>query len=58
MLDGLYIEKPNRNIREAVIKNWASVMLPDEDMGTLADLTADYLMMTDGRGIRGLKPRK
>ena len=56
MLDGLYIEKPNRNIREAVIKNWASVMLPDEDMGTLADLTADYLMMTDGRGIRGLKP--
>ncbi len=56
MLEDLYIEQPNQQIREEVLKNWQSVLLPDEDMGTLADLTADYLMMTDGRGIRGVKP--
>jgi len=56
MLEDLYIEQPNQQIREEVLKNWQSVLLPDEDMGILADLTADYLMMTDGRGIRGVKP--
>ncbi len=56
MLEDLYIEKPNQSIREAVMKDWDSVMFPDEDMGILSELTADYLMMTDGRGIRGLKP--
>ena len=56
MLEDLYIEQPNQQIREEVLKNWQSVLLPDEDMGILVDLTADYLMMTDGRGIRGVKP--
>ena len=56
MLEDLYIELPNENIRKEVLKNWESVLLPGEDFGILPGLTADYLMMTDGRGIRGLKP--
>ena len=56
MLEDLYIELPNENIRKEVLNNWESVLLPGEDFGILSGLTADYLMMTDGRGIRGLKP--
>ena len=56
MLEGLYIELPNEKIREEVLRNWESVLASGEDFGILPGLTADFLMMTDGRGIRGLKP--
>ncbi|MBQ9698904.1 MAG: nicotinate-nucleotide--dimethylbenzimidazole phosphoribosyltransferase [Acidaminococcaceae bacterium] len=56
MLEDLYIAPPDETIRKAVLQNWNSVLSPGEDMGILSELTADYLMMTDGRGIRGLKP--
>ena len=55
MLEDLYISLPNENIRKEVLKEWAA-LAPGEDFGILPGLTADYLMMTDGRGIRGLKP--
>ena len=55
MLEDLYISLPNDNIRKEVLKEWAA-LAPGEDFGILPGLTADYLMMTDGRGIRGLKP--
>ena len=56
MLEDLYISLPNENIRKEVLKNWNAVIAPGEDFGILPELTADYLMQTDGRGIRGLKP--
>ncbi|MBR1590906.1 MAG: nicotinate-nucleotide--dimethylbenzimidazole phosphoribosyltransferase [Acidaminococcaceae bacterium] len=56
MLEDLYIAPPDETIRKAVLQNWNSVLSPGEDMGILSELTADYLMMTAGRGIRGLKP--
>ncbi len=56
MLEDLCIALPNKNIRNEVIKNWNAVLAPGEDFGILPGLAADYLMMTDGRGIRGLKP--
>jgi hypothetical protein len=46
MLEDLYIELPNENIRKEVLNNWESVLLPGEDFGILSGLTADYLMMT------------
>ena len=46
MLEDLYIECPNENIRKEVLKNWESVLLSGEDFGILPGLTADYLMMT------------
>ena len=55
MLEDLYISLPKENIRKEVLKEWAA-LAPGEDFGILPGLTADYLMMTDGRGIRGLKP--
>ena len=56
MLEDLYISLPNENIRKEVLKEWAAVLAPGEDFGILPELTADYIMMTDGRGIRGLRP--
>jgi len=56
MLEDLHISLPNENIRKEVLKNWNTVLAPGEDFGILPGLTADYLMMTEGRGIRGLKP--
>lgn len=56
MLEDLRIELPAAAIREQVLQNWKRVRRPGEDFGTLEQMTADYLAMTDGRGISGLKP--
>jgi len=56
MLEDLRIALPDRKIHDGVINDWKQHLDDGEDFGILPELTADYLMMTDGRGIRGLKP--
>lgn len=56
MLKKLQIELPNAAIREQVLENWEKALRPGEDFGTLKQMTAEYLSMTDGKGISGLKP--
>ena len=56
MLQGIRIDSPDVKIKKAVKERWRNVLGPEENFGLLEDLTAEYLMMTAGEGLRGLKP--
>ncbi|MEE3380272.1 MAG: nicotinate-nucleotide--dimethylbenzimidazole phosphoribosyltransferase [Succiniclasticum sp.] len=56
MLDELQIAKPDEAIRRHVLAEWRRVLPEGEELGDLETMTADYLAMTDGKGLRGLRP--
>ncbi|MDD7380161.1 MAG: nicotinate-nucleotide--dimethylbenzimidazole phosphoribosyltransferase [Succiniclasticum sp.] len=56
MLEEITIYPPDAKIKEQVKQKWRTALGPGENFGLLEELTADYLMMTNGQGLRGLKP--
>ena len=56
MLEEITIYPPDAKIKEQVKQKWRTALGSGENFGLLEELTADYLMMTNGQGLRGLKP--